>query len=161
MDKGATALVAQGRTGLAMGPHLVEATTPEMRLSTEEIFGPILPILTYVDLDRVLAEINDRDKPLALYIFEADADQVDRITRSTTSGAVGVNLTLVHYSHLNLPFGGVNGSGFGAAHGHAGFLAFSHERSVLRNRFLVLPLLFPPYAPRTLRLIRLLKRILG
>ena len=78
-----------------------------------------------------------------------------------TAGAVGVNLTLVHYTQLNLPFGGVNGSGIGAAHGQAGFRAFSHERAVMRNRFLLLPLLFPPYTPRVMRLIRLIKRVLG
>ncbi|HLQ18354.1 MAG TPA: aldehyde dehydrogenase family protein, partial [Tabrizicola sp.] len=121
----------------------------------------ILPILTYTDLDEMIARINAGDKPLALYIFDRDAARIDRIIRSTTSGGVGVNLTLLQFTHPNLPFGGVNTSGMGAAHGLAGFRAFSHERAVVRNRFLILPLLFPPYTPRVMRLIAVIKRVLG
>jgi aldehyde dehydrogenase (NAD+) len=161
LDKGATVLHAAGQDGLSIGPHLIDSVTPDMGLSREEIFGPILPVLTYTDIDLVIAEINARDKPLALYVFDRDAARVRRITEATTSGAVGVNLTLVHYTHLNLPFGGVNTSGHGAAHGEYGFQAFSHERAVLTNRFLLLPLLFPPYGPRVMRLLAVIKRVLG
>lgn len=161
LAKGARPLVTGGQDGQAMGPHLVDRVTPEMRLAEEEIFGPILPVLGYDDIDTVIAKINARDKPLALYIFDRNRARVDRITLATTSGAVGVNLTLAHYGHLNLPFGGVNTSGIGAAHGHAGFRAFSHERAVLRNRFLLLPLLFPPYGRRVMKLVAAVKRTLG
>ncbi len=161
LDKGARPLLSGGQRGQSIGPQLLEGITPDMRLANEEIFGPILPIYPFDSIDTVIAEINAREKPLALYIFDKDAARVSDIMRRTSSGAVGVNLTLVHYSHLNLPFGGVNTSGIGAAHGHAGFLAFSHERAVLRNRFLLLPLLFPPYTPRVMRLIGLVKRFLG
>lgn len=159
--KGAALLLAGGQNGQSLGPHLIEDTSPDMRLVREEIFGPILPILTYADTDAVISRINAGDKPLALYIFDRDRSSVEEITRRTTSGAVGINLTVVHYSHLNLPFGGVNTSGIGAAHGHAGFRAFSHERAVLRNRFLLLPLVFPPYGPSVMRLVGLIKRVLG
>lgn len=161
MAKGARATLASGQDGQSIGPQLIEGTTPDMRLSQEEIFGPILPILTYTDLDSVIETINAGDKPLALYVFDRDAARIEHISRATTSGTVGVNLTLVHYTHLNLPFGGVNTSGLGSAHGKAGFRAFSHDRAVLRNRFLLLPLLFPPYSPRVMRLIGLVKRVLG
>jgi aldehyde dehydrogenase (NAD+) len=161
VDKGGRLLLDGAPHDQSLPPQLVESTTPDMRLSREEIFGPILPILTYTDLDSVLAQINAGDKPLALYIFDRDTTRIERITRATTSGGVGVNLTLVHYTHLNLPFGGVNTSGIGAAHGEAGFRAFSHKRAVLTNRFLLLPLLFPPYTPRVMRLIGLIKRVLG
>jgi aldehyde dehydrogenase (NAD+) len=161
LDKGATPLMTGGQEARALGPHLLEGLSPDMRLMQEEIFGPVLPVLSFTDLDSVIAAINARDKPLALYLFDRDPARLAEITRRTTSGAVGVNLTLVHYSHLNLPFGGVNTSGIGAAHGEAGFRAFSHERAVLRNRFLALPLLFPPYTPRVMRLVRLIKRVLG
>lgn len=161
LAKGARATIASGQDGQSIGPQLIEGTTPDMRLSQEEIFGPILPILTYTDLDRVIETINAGDKPLALYVFDRDAARIEHISRATTSGTVGVNLTLVHYTHLNLPFGGVNTSGLGSAHGEAGFRAFSHDRAVLRNRFLLLPLLFPPYSPRVMRLIGLVKRVLG
>lgn len=161
VQKGGRPLLPAKPDGQAMPPQLVTDITPDMRLSQEEIFGPILPILTYTDLDNVLTAINAGDKPLALYVFDRDAARVDRIIRATTSGGVGVNLTLVQFTHPNLPFGGVNTSGIGAAHGEHGFLAFSHERAVLRNRFLFLPLIFPPYTPRVMRLIGLIKRILG
>ena len=140
---------------------LVGVPTPEMRLDQEEIFGPLLPILPYSDLGQVIDRINSRDKPLALYIFDRDQARIDRILAETTSGGVGINLTVVHYTQGNLPFGGVNSSGIGASHGLFGFRAFSHERAVLRNRFLALPILFPPYGRRTMRLIGLIKRILG
>lgn len=159
--KGAAPILAQGQDGQSFGPHLLEGIRPDMRLAQEEIFGPILPVIAYDRIDTVIDAINARDKPLALYIFDSDAARVADITLRTTSGAVGINLTLLHYSHLNLPFGGINTSGIGAAHGHAGFRAFSHERAVMRNRFLLLPLLFPPYGPRAMRLAGLLKRILG
>lgn len=161
MAKGARQITSGHQDGQSIGPHLLDGVAPDMRLATDEIFGPILPIYTYDTLDTVIAEINARDKPLALYIFDKDSARIADITQRTTSGAVGVNLTLVHYSHLNLPFGGVNTSGIGAAHGHSGYLAFSHERAVLRNRFLLLPLLFPPYTPRVMRLVQLIKRVLG
>jgi aldehyde dehydrogenase (NAD+) len=160
-DKGARPILANGQDGQAMGPHLIEGQTSDMAIAREEIFGPILPIIAYDDLDPVIAAINAGDKPLALYIFDRDQARIARITDSTTSGAVGVNLTLVQFTHPNLPFGGVNSSGIGAAHGEHGFRAFSHERAVIRNRFLLLPLLFPPYGPRVQRLLALVKRVLG
>ncbi|WP_103256233.1 aldehyde dehydrogenase family protein [Tabrizicola aquatica] len=160
-QKGAQVTLDQGADGRAIGPALIEAITPEMRLDQEEIFGPLLPILPYSDLGQVIDRINARDKPLALYIFDRDQTRIDRILTETTSGGVGINLTVVHYTQSNLPFGGVNTSGLGSSHGHHGFRAFSHERAVLRNRFLALPILFAPYGARTLRLIGLIKRILG
>lgn len=161
MDKGATAIQSNGQTGQSFGPVLVDGLHPGMRIAQEEIFGPILPVMTFDTVDTVIAAINAREKPLALYIFDRNSAAVEDIARRTTSGAVGINLTLLHYTHLNLPFGGVNSSGIGAAHGEAGFRAFSHERAVMRNRFLVLPLLFPPYGPRVMRLVGLIKRVLG
>jgi aldehyde dehydrogenase (NAD+) len=161
LDKGARPLLDHGAEGRSIGPILLDAITPEMRLDQEEIFGPVLPVIPYDDLTQVIDRINARDKPLALYIFDRDRARIDRILTETTSGGVGINLTVVHYTQANLPFGGVNTSGIGAAHGEWGFRAFSHERAVLRNRFLVMPLLFPPYGPRTMRLIGLIKRVLG
>jgi aldehyde dehydrogenase (NAD+) len=159
--KGAVPLLPGQPQGQSLPPQLILHTTPDMRLNQEEIFGPILPVLTYSDLDTVLSAINAGDKPLALYIFDRDAARVDRIIAATSSGGVGVNLTLMQFTHANLPFGGVNTSGIGAGHGETGFRAFSHDRAVLRNRFLPLPLVFPPYTPRVMRLIGLIKRVLG
>jgi len=161
LGKGARPILDNGAEGQARGPLLIEALTPEMRLDQEEIFGPILPVIAYDDLGPVIDRINARDKPLALYVFDSDQDRIDRVLRETTSGGVGINLTLVQFTHSGLPFGGVNTSGIGSGHGEHGFAAFSHMRAVLRNRFMPLPLLFPPYGRRTMRLIGLVKRVLG
>lgn len=141
-------------------PTLIEALAPDCALDREEIFGPILPIIRYGALDELIGRINARPKPLALYVFDTDRSRIDRIIAETSSGSVGVNLTLLQFSHAGLPFGGVNSSGIGAAHGHWGFRAFSHEKAVLENRFSPLSLLFPPYGRRARRMIGLVRRFL-
>ncbi|MGI1662799.1 aldehyde dehydrogenase family protein [Palleronia sp. KMU-117] len=161
LSKGARLVHDGGAEGRAHGPSLIEAVTPEMAIDREEIFGPILPIIPYEDEAEVIARINARPKPLALYIFGRDRARTDRIIAATSSGGVCVNLTMLHYSHAGLPFGGVNGSGMGAAHGEHGFRAFSHDRAILTNRFSPLPLVFPPYEGRPQRLVALLRRIFG
>lgn len=147
--------------GTHRGPTLIEALTPEMEISHAEIFGPILPILPYDDIDTVIQQINARPKPLALYVFAKAREFTDHVIAATSSGSVGVNLTVAQFTHTGLPFGGVNNSGIGAAHGHYGFLAFSHQRAILTNRFSALPLVFPPYTRRVKRLIGVVKRFLG
>jgi len=159
--KGARILSGGRAQGRSIEPTLVEAITPEMEIDREEIFGPILPVMSYDDIETVLARINARPKPLSLYIFDKNKTRVDHILAATSSGGVGVNLTMLHYTHAELPFGGVNNSGIGAAHGFNGFRAFSHERSVLRNRFSLTPLVFAPYEGLAKRLIDLAKRFLG
>jgi hypothetical protein len=94
-----------------------------MDIDHEEIFGPILPIMTYDDIDEVTQRINARPKPLALYIFDKSRERAEQIITATSSGSVGINLTVAQFTHTGLPFGGVNTSGMGAAHGHDGFRA--------------------------------------
>lgn len=142
-------------------PTLIGATTPQMAISEEEIFGPILPIIEYDDLGTVIDAINAGPKPLALYVFSKNAAVCEDVIQRTSSGGVCINNNLVHFLHPNLPFGGVNNSGIGAAHGFYGFKEFSHERAVLRDRFSVLRLLFPPYTPTVKKLINLTVRFLG
>ncbi len=160
-SKGAKVLAGGTAQGRNIEPTLVEAITPEMEIDREEIFGPILPVIAYDEIEQVLARINARPKPLSLYIFDRNKERVDRILAATSSGGAGVNLTMLHYTHAELPFGGVNNSGIGAAHGYHGFRAFSHERAVLRNRFSAATLIFPPYEGLARRLIALAKRFLG
>lgn len=155
---GDPAAAAQGRR---MAPTLIEAVTPEMAIDQQEIFGPILPVIGFSDPAAVIARINAGPKPLALYIFDRDRGFARRIIAETSSGAVGVNLTMLHYSHAGLPFGGIGMSGQGAAHGHWGFRAFSHEKPVLENRFSALPWLFPPYRGHRAALIAAARRLLG
>jgi len=96
-------------------------------------------------------------KPLGLYIFSRNKKNIDYILNTTSAGGTSINDTVLHYIHLNLPFGGINNSGFGRAHGHAGFKAFSNHRSVLKqSRLSPLKLLYPPYTSRVKRLIKLL-----
>jgi aldehyde dehydrogenase (NAD+) len=115
-------------------PMIISQVASHSRLMNEEIFGPILPVLTYRGLDDALAIINDKPKALALYIFSTQSKIQRRILRETSSGAVCINDAGIHFLHHNLPFGGVNNSGLGKSHGHYGFLAFSHEKPVLKQR---------------------------
>ncbi len=161
LGMGATLLHGGDGEGTRLAPTLIEAVTPDMALDREEIFGPVLPILPYREIDDVIARINARPKPLALYVFDRDRGFTDRVIAATSSGGVGVNLTVLHYSHPRLPFGGVNASGIGTSHGAYGFRAFSHERAILANRFSPIPLMFPPYGGRMRRLLKLARRVVG
>jgi aldehyde dehydrogenase (NAD+) len=96
----------------------------------EEIFGPIVPVMTYETLDEAVGFISGRDKPLALYIYSNTPNNVDAILERTSSGGVTVNGFFSHYLENQLPFGGVNQSGMGNYHGVFGFRAFSHARAV-------------------------------
>jgi len=107
----------------------------------------------------VIARINAEPKPLALYVWSGKQANIDKVMRQTTSGGACINHCLVQALHGNLPFGGVNNSGIGSAHGHHGFLAFSHERAVVRNRFMPAKIFFPPYTTLTRRLIALFVKI--
>ncbi|KFE36944.1 aldehyde dehydrogenase family protein [Thioclava atlantica] len=141
-----------------IAPTVLMGTDPSMGVEREEIFGPVLPVIPFGDAEDVLARIEAGPRPLALYIFERDRSLVERLRRASSSGAVGVNVALVHYFHQNLPFGGIGNSGVGAAHGYWGFAAFSHDKPVLENRFTPLGLFMPPY--RGARLVKLAQRLL-
>ncbi|MBI1416177.1 MAG: aldehyde dehydrogenase family protein [Limimaricola sp.] len=144
-----------------IAPTILTDTTEAMGVSQEELFGPILPLIVYDEIDAVIARINAGPKPLTLYVFERDRAFAEDVIARTSAGSVAVNLTLVQFLHENLPFGGIGNSGLGAAHGHAGFLAFSHLKPVLRDRFSVLPILFPPYTGFVRRVIRVLTKVVG
>ena len=111
-------------------PTLLTDVTPDMQITQEEIFAPIVPVMTYDDIDEAIAYVAGRDKPLALYIYSNNQDTIDRILSGTSSGGVTVNGFFSHYLESQLPFGGVNQSGMGSYHGVFGFRAFSHERAV-------------------------------
>jgi len=100
----------------------------------EEIFGPVLPVVTYRTFDDALSYVRSRPKPLALYLFSRKSNIVDATLTGTTSGGVSINNTLLHLANPGLPFGGVGASGIGNYHGRSGFRTFSHERSVLRQQ---------------------------
>jgi aldehyde dehydrogenase (NAD+) len=111
-------------------PTMLTDVTPDMLIMQEEIFGPIVPILTYENLDDVIDYIAGRAKPLALYIYSNNQKNIDHILSRTSSGGVTINGFFSHYLENQLPFGGVNQSGMGSYHGIFGFKAFSHERAI-------------------------------
>jgi aldehyde dehydrogenase (NAD+) len=145
-SRGARVLVG-GTTSVAdhfVAPTLLDNVPTEARITSEEIFGPLLPIYGFRDLEAVIRRINAAPKPLALYVFSRSDDNIERVMRQTTSGGACINHTVVQYLHGRLPFGGVNNSGIGSAHGHFGFRAFSHERAVVRSRLSFAARLFSP-----------------
>ena len=111
-------------------PTLLTDVTPDMLIMQEEIFAPIVPVMTCDSIDDAIAYIEKRDKPLALYVYSNNQDNIDKVLSRTSSGGVTVNGVFSHYLENRLPFGGVNQSGMGSYHGHFGFKTFSHERAI-------------------------------
>ena len=144
-----------------IAPTLIANMSSDMDISREELFGPILPVIEFDDIDSVINKINDNPKPLALYVFDQNKSFARNIIERTSSGAAGINLTVVHFLHPDLPFGGVNNSGIGASHGEYGFRAFSHEKALMEDKHSLIHLLFPPYTRWVRRLIDAAVRILG
>lgn len=135
-------------------PTLLDASWDSASME-DEIFGPILPILTYRDLDEAIRSINKLSKPLALYLFTSNKKVEEKILTEISSGGVSINNTVTHLANPELPFGGVGHSGIGAYHGHYSFTTFSHERSILKTSTKInVRLLFPPYNDKNLKLVR-------
>ena len=127
-------------------PTLVFDATDEMQLMQEEIFGPILPVKSYRDIDAVIAYINARERPLALYLFTNDRALQNRVIYGTMSGGVGINDCAVHVAQHDLPFGGVGNSGMGQYHAQEGFLEFSKLRPVFhQSPRTAVAFMYPPY----------------
>jgi len=140
-------------------PHLVLDVTDDMTIMREEIFGPLLPVKTYRDLDEVIAYVNAKDRPLGFYVFTNDAKREEKLLYATLSGGVSINNCMLHVAQHDLPFGGVGASGMGQYHGFEGFVEFSKLRPVFTNpRLSLLHLLYPPYRPRHRRLLDVLLR---
>jgi coniferyl-aldehyde dehydrogenase len=143
-------------------PTLVFAPNDEMVLMKEEIFGPVLPVITYKTLSEALAFVNSRPKPLAFYYFDNDTRRVDEVLTKTLSGGVTINDCMFHLGQHNLPFGGVGPSGMGHYHGFDGFVTFSKKRAVMVQRNLAGTALFrPPYAERKKALLHILMKLTG
>lgn len=133
-----------------LAPVLLLNVTPEMAVMQEEIFGPVLPVLTYRHLDEAIAFINARPRPLALYYFGGKRAERNKVLKRTVSGNVTLNGTLLHYAQDDLPFGGVGDSGMGAYHSKEGFIALTHPRGIYKQgRFNAATLLKPPFGKLT------------
>jgi len=128
-------------------PTIVLDPPADLDLMQEEIFGPILPVCAYPDLDAALEAVQDRDRPLALYVFSGQRSVVEHVLGQIVAGGVTVNDTLLHFAINGLPFGGVGPSGMGAYHGRAGFDAMSKQLPILwQSRWAASDLLRPPYS---------------
>ena len=135
---------------------LVRNAPPESEILRHEIFGPLLPIISYDGIDNAIAHINARDRPLGLYVFTKDKGEENRILERTIAGGVTLNDVIFHVMQEDLPLGGTGGSGIGRYHGHEGFLEFSHSKSVYRQpKFDIAALLGakPPYGNKLERYI--------
>jgi coniferyl-aldehyde dehydrogenase len=142
-----------------MRPAVLTGTTAAMKISQEEIFGPLLPVLPYDTLSEAIAHVNAGARPLALYVFERDAAAIERVLHETTAGGVSVNETIMHIAQEDLPFGGVGASGMGHYHGRWGFDTFSKLKSVFyQSRWNALGLLDPPHGQWFYRIV---KRLTG
>eukprot|EP00927_Polykrikos_kofoidii_P067946 TRINITY_DN63377_c0_g1_i1.p1 TRINITY_DN63377_c0_g1~~TRINITY_DN63377_c0_g1_i1.p1 ORF type:complete len:500 (-),score=71.67 TRINITY_DN63377_c0_g1_i1:56-1555(-) len=135
-------------------PTLIRGPSSSTRLMQEEIFGPVLPIISAKSVDEMVERINSGEKPLALYIFGKEGPRVADIIRRVSSGGVCVNDTIFHFANMDLPFGGVGGSGTGKYHGKWGFDEFSHIRAVMyRGTWIDAPQRYPPYTDANMKLM--------
>lgn len=131
---------------LYIEPTILRNVSPDSRIMSEEIFGPILPVLTFKELEEAITFINDREKPLSLYVFSNDSDEQEEVLGRTSSGGACVNDVVAHIACPDMPFGGVGESGMGAYHGRTSFEAFSHQKAVLEKALFIEPLLrYAPY----------------
>ncbi|MEZ0542157.1 aldehyde dehydrogenase family protein [Fibrella arboris] len=153
--KGATVLLG-GRTNEAdnfIEPTLIDGVTDAMHIMQEEIFGPLLPVVSVKNLDEALQHINSREKPLALYIHSRKQAHIDYLISRTSAGDTVINDAMIHFTNPEMPFGGINNSGIGSYHGYFGFQELSHRRSILRRQFGTMKFLYPPYTDRVRKLI--------
>jgi acyl-CoA reductase-like NAD-dependent aldehyde dehydrogenase len=140
-----------------LAPTLLANVNPEMRVMQEEIFGPILPLVPYDNLDDAIAYVNNRPRPLALYYFGNFDDHIQRVLNETVAGGVTINDALFHVTQDHLPFGGVGPSGMGSYHGKFGFDTFSKLKPIFYQPALNGLWMFkPPYGKRFESLIKFL-----
>ena len=150
---------ADRAAGRVLMPTAVLNAPESLALMREEIFGPVLPVVTYRDFQDAIGYVNARPRPLSLYLFDDDRVRVRRVLDACIAGSVAVNDCLFQFAQSRLPFGGIGPSGMGAYHGHAGFLAFSKQMPVFRQaRWSATAWLRPPYGARMQRLLRWLVR---
>ncbi len=142
---------------LKIGLTLIDSPSLDAKVMQEEIFGPILPIISYNNFSEALEIIQSKEKPLALYLFTKDKKLENWVIKNLAYGGGCINDSVMHVANHHLPFGGIGASGIGAYHGKKGFETFSHAKSILKQNFtLDLPLRYPPYRNK----LSLLKRII-
>ena len=136
-------------------PTVLDGATPDSPVMSEEIFGPVLPILTVKNLDEVIDFVRSRPKPLALYLFTTSKQVENKVVSTLSYGGGCINDVIVHLATSYMPFGGVGNSGMGAYHGKDSFTTFTHAKSILKKtNWLDLPVRYPPYTEKKLDLIK-------
>ncbi|KAL9144669.1 hypothetical protein ABFS82_14G310800 [Erythranthe guttata] len=145
------------KTNLKIAPTILLDVEEDSLIMNEEIFGPLLPIVTVNKIEDSFGAINAKGKPLAAYLFTNDKTLKEEFVRSVSAGAIAINETALHFMEVGLPFGGVGESGMGSYHGKFSFDAFSHKKAVLRRGFGgEVSARYPPYAPWKLQLLKAL-----
>ena len=146
-------------TNRVFPPTILTNVRDDMAIMHEEIFGPVLPVVGYSQLDEAVAHVNARPHPLAFYYFDEDRTRVNHVLGRVTAGGVTVNDCILHVGQPGLPFGGVGPSGMGRYHGFDGFQTFSHRQGVFyQPRWSPVSLLRPPYGTRTSHILQFLLR---
>ena len=129
-----------------IAPTVMDSVTYDDAVMKEEIFGPILPILTFDDFDDIVKDLKSREKPLALYLFSCDKAQIKRVDTELCHGGGCINDVIIHLATSDMGFGGVGESGMGSYHGKEGFDAFSHRKSIVHKKnWIDLPMRYQPY----------------
>jgi aldehyde dehydrogenase (NAD+) len=147
------------RTRRLIQPTILNAIGFDDKVMEDEIFGPILPVIAYDDLNTVIKEVQNRERPLALYVFSKNKVDINRILQEISFGGGAINETVMHLTNHRLPFGGIGSSGIGNYHGYSGFQCFSHFKSMLKKSFLFEPGI--KYSPYTEKKLKLMKKLLG
>jgi aldehyde dehydrogenase (NAD+) len=143
-----------------ISPTILENLPFDHPVMQEEIFGPILPVFQYNELNQAINYIKAQEKPLSAYVFSNSKNDTNRVLKELSFGGGCVNDAVMHISNPNLPFGGIGASGIGSYHGEAGFACFSHQKSILKkSNFLELPFKYAPISDRKLMWIRSLFKL--
>ena len=140
---------------LKIEPTIIDDVDFSNKIMQEEIFGPILPVIEYDDIFKVIEKLKFMDKPLSMYIFSEDKEHIDRLTYDLSSGGVCINDTIMHLTNPNLEFGGVGESGMGGYHGKYGFMNFSNRKSIMiRSNNIDIKIKYPPYSKGQEKIIK-------
>ncbi len=140
---------------LKIEPTIINDVDFSNKIMKEEIFGPILPVIEYENIFEIIEKLQKMDKPLSMYIFSEDQNNIDRLTYDLSSGGVCINDTIMHITNPNLEFGGVGESGMGGYHGKFGFINFSNRKSIMiRSNNIDIKLKYPPYSKAKEKMIK-------
>lgn len=148
------------KNDLYIAPTVIDNISWNSKIMEDEIFGPILPVIEYENIDEIISIFYKKPKPLALYFFSKDKYKQEKILSQTSSGGVSINDVMAHIQNINLPFGGVGDSGIGAYHGKASFDTFSRNKSVVKRSFFENKMKYPPYKT-PLKYLKKVMRIIG